>query len=102
EVNLLNIIKTILFWKINLKDDNIKAFNLLIKHFTLEFSYFLVINGELKCLKYAHDNGCAWDEETCAYAAENGHLECLKYAHENNCPWNVSTCNSAAYGGYLE
>ena len=22
------------------------------------------------------------------YAAWNGHLECLKYAHENGCPWN--------------
>ena len=24
-------------------------------------------------------------------AAENGHLECLKYAHENGCPWNEWT-----------
>ena len=25
--------------------------------------------------------------DTCS-AAENGHLECLKYAHENGCPWD--------------
>ena len=25
-------------------------------------------------------------------AAENGHLECLKYAHENGCPWDEMTC----------
>ena len=31
-------------------------------------------------LKYAHENGCPWDGETCSEAAENGHLECLKYA----------------------
>jgi hypothetical protein len=37
-------------------------------------------------LKYAHENGCPWDEKTCSLAAENGQLECLKYAHENGCP----------------
>ena len=26
-------------------------------------------NGNLKCLKYAHENGCPWDKYTCAYAA---------------------------------
>ena len=44
--------------------------------------------GHLECLKYAHENGCPWDEVTCSEAAENGHLECLKYAHENGCPWD--------------
>jgi len=44
--------------------------------------------GNLKLLKYAHENNCPWNEETCANAAENGHLEVLKYAHENGCPWN--------------
>ena len=43
-----------------------------------------------ECLKYVHENGCHWDEDTCKYAAENGHLECLKYAHENGCrKWNA-------------
>ena len=41
-----------------------------------------------ECLKYAHENGCPWNEETCHYAADNGHhtnKECLKCAHENGC-----------------
>ncbi|ATZ81203.1 ankyrin repeat domain-containing protein [Bodo saltans virus] len=59
-------------------------------------------NGHLECLKYAHENGCIWDEWTCACAARKGHLECLKYAHENGCPWDVMTCASAAQKGHLE
>ena len=34
----------------------------------------------------AHENECPWGEKTCTWAAENGQLECLKYAHENGCP----------------
>ena len=59
-------------------------------------------NGQLECLKYLHEHGCPWDEETCWYAAKNGHLECLKYAHEQGCPWNVWTCWYAAKYGHLE
>ena len=43
----------------------------------------------MECLKWLHENNmCPWDEEMCEYAAENGQLECLKYAHENGCPWD--------------
>jgi hypothetical protein len=59
-------------------------------------------NGDLECLKYACENGCPWNEETCMKAAENGHLECLKYAHENGCPWDKRTCLFAAYYGHLD
>jgi hypothetical protein len=38
-------------------------------------------------LKWARENGCPWDEETCSAAAEGGHLEVLKWARENGCPW---------------
>ena len=58
--------------------------------------------GHLECLKYLHENGCPWDEETCRGAAYAGHLECLKYAHENGCPWDEDTCEAAANGGHLE
>ena len=44
--------------------------------------------GHLECLKYLHENGCPWDEETCGRAAAFGHLECLKYLYENGCPWD--------------
>jgi hypothetical protein len=41
----------------------------------------------LECLKYAHENGCPWDEVTCTNAVINDSLACLRYAHENGCPW---------------
>ena len=85
--------------------------------------------GRLECLKYAHENGClwnegkhayidensylecficpyknycTWDKLTCHDAARNGHLECLKYAHENGCPWDKWICHDAARNGHLE
>jgi hypothetical protein len=47
-------------------------------------------------LKWARENDCPWDEETCAYAADGGHLEVLKWARENDCPWDEWTCAYAA------
>jgi len=44
--------------------------------------------GHLEVLKWARENGCPWDEDTCAGAAEGGHLEVLKWARENGCPWD--------------
>jgi hypothetical protein len=58
--------------------------------------------GGLKCLRYAHENGCPWDEKTCSEAAAGGHLECLRYAHENGCPWNKETCYCAVADGRLD
>ena len=46
-------------------------------------------DGYLDVLKYTHENGCPWDEETCVQAAKRGDLDMLKYAHENGCPWNA-------------
>lgn len=57
------------------------------------------MNGDLECLKYAHEHGCPWDEETCRLAATNGHLECLQYAHEHGCPLDETTCERAAEKG---
>jgi len=46
-------------------------------------------------LKWAHANGCPWDDWTCAKAAVGGHLEMLKWARENDCPWGAAfTCAS--------
>ena len=59
-------------------------------------------NGHLDCLKYAHENGCQWNEDICSEVSKNGHLDCLKYAHENGCPWDEDTCNFAAENGNLE
>ncbi len=45
---------------------------------------------------WARENGCPWDELTCANAASKGHLEILKWARENGCPWDELTCEYAA------
>jgi hypothetical protein len=58
--------------------------------------------GHLECLKYAHENGCEWNSDTCANAALNGQIECLKYAHENGCEWDDNTCTNAAENGQIE
>ena len=42
------------------------------------------MGGHLEVLKWARENGCQWDEWTCATAAEGGHLEVLKWAREND------------------
>ena len=60
------------------------------------------MDGHLEVLKWARENGCPWDEETCWKAAERGHLEVLQWARENGCPWNELTCAYAALGGHLE
>ena len=57
------------------------------------------MDGHLDCLKYAHENGCPWDENTARYAALGGNLDCLKYVYENGCPWDVNTTACAASDG---
>ncbi len=47
-------------------------------------------------LKYAHENGCSWNERTCTWAAMGGHLAVLKYAREHGCPWDRTECRDIA------
>lgn len=66
--------------------------------------YFLEIvslYGNLKFMKYLHENGFIWDKETCNRAAQCGHLNCLEYAHENGCPWDSETMDIASENGHL-
>jgi len=58
--------------------------------------------GHLETLKWARENGCPWNEDTCTGAAYSGQLEALQWARENGCPWNEETCWAAAKGGHLE
>ena len=58
--------------------------------------------GHLECLRYTHEQGCPWDEETCRWASMRGHLECLRYAHEHGCPWGEGTCTEASQNGHAE
>jgi hypothetical protein len=53
----------------------------------------------LEVLKWARENDCPWDEETCMGAAWKGHLEVLKWARANGCPWDAKTCETAAFNG---
>ena len=57
--------------------------------------------GHLECLKYAHENGCPWNEETC--------LCCRKWSPwvfeiraRERCPWDERTCSKAAKYGFNE
>src|SRR5258708_6790049 len=83
-------------------------YNQLNKYISLEESEFITIinrialGGHLEALKWAHSNGCYWNEYTCSYAARNGHLEVLKWARDHGCHWNEYTCRHAAMNGHLE
>jgi hypothetical protein len=52
-------------------------------------------------LKWARENECPWDKETCKSAAEKGNLEMLQWAYEHGCPWEEGTCSAAASCGNL-
>lgn len=46
------------------------------------------LNGDLAMLKWARENDCPWDENTCTVAAMMGHLDLVNWARENGCPWD--------------
>jgi hypothetical protein len=58
--------------------------------------------GHFEILKWARENGCPWGSSTCAYAVKGGHFEILKWARQNGCPWDSNTCSYAAHGGHFE
>ena len=55
--------------------------------------------GYLEQRKEARRLDFPWNEWTSANAAMNGHLKCLKYAHEHGCPWD-ETQEMAAENGH--
>ena len=56
----------------------------------------------MEVLKWLRKQGCPWDEETCAFAADGGHLELLKWARNKGCPWDMETCANAYDNGHSE
>lgn len=58
--------------------------------------------GKLELLKYAREEGCPWDEQTCLEAAKGGFVEVLKYAYESKCRTHPYACEFAAEGGHRE
>ena len=53
-------------------------------------------------LKYAWEQDCPWNAETCCYAAARGHFEMLRWAREHDCPWDKLTCFYAVANGHLD
>jgi len=47
--------------------------------------------GHLRCLRYAHENGCPWDFRVRFEAAVRGHRDCLMYAERHGCPSVTNT-----------
>jgi hypothetical protein len=60
------------------------------------------MGGHLEILKWARENGCPWDGQTCYFAAVFGRFELLRWARENGAPWDEITRRNAASKGYVE
>ena len=58
--------------------------------------------GSVHSLAWAKDNGCSWEEGTCALVAARGHLDVLRWAREHGCDRDGETCSYAAANGHLE
>ena len=59
----------------------------------LFYHFVLPAGGHLEVLKYAHENGCPWDERTSFNAVKGGHWWCSTVhmrmdVHENGCSWD--------------
>lgn len=52
----------------------------------------IALEGYLKVLKWARQNGSKWDHMTSANAALNGHFDMLKWLRKKGCCWNYLTC----------
>jgi hypothetical protein len=58
--------------------------------------------GTVERLAWAKANGCPWEENTCAFAAQGGHLNVLMWARKHHILWNEWTCKAASWGGHLD
>jgi len=61
------------------------------------------LTSTLSLLKYGHKNKFTWSSRTIdiILAKSNEPLECLKYCHDNGCPFAEDTCNNAAQNGQV-
>jgi len=55
---------------------------------TMQTSIDAAKGGNVKCLRYLHNNGCPWGYKTSSVCTNN---ECLIYLCENNCPMHNNT-----------
>jgi len=47
-------------------------------------------------LKWAREQDCPFDQNTCRNAAEGGHLAVLRWLRELDCPWEPDVCSMVA------
>jgi hypothetical protein len=57
---------------------------------------YSALSGSLKCLQYAHENGCAINQHVCIDAISAGSLECFKYAFANTSEYDFQTLSKIA------
>jgi hypothetical protein len=48
---------------------------------------FAARRGDIKMLRYLHENGWPWEGYTLRAAAKSGNRDCLAYVLDNACPW---------------
>jgi hypothetical protein len=66
--------------EVNFKSIQISSFHMTGDKTTCEQA---ALNGHSHVLKWAHKNGCDWDEDTFVNAAEGGHVHICKCIHNN-------------------
>ena len=59
--------------------------------------HIAAMNGHLSEMKWLHNKGCPWNEETCTGAAYGGHLKVLKWLRGKGCPWNEETWENGLF-----
>lgn len=57
---------------------------------------------DLVCLRFLHENGCPWNEETPRTCARLGQIKSLKFALERGCLYDNELLHAAAAGGSLK
>ena len=59
------------------------------------------VNGQLDCMKYAHEHGLPWHADISFKLAENGNLDILQYVIEHGCAYEERSTYFSARGGHL-
>jgi hypothetical protein len=65
------------------------------------FSYYAARSGNLEMLKWAHAEGCGWNNHVIGVVAAIGNIEMLKWCLDNGCPYKNSDIGQAAVRGHV-
>ena len=58
--------------------------------------------ANLGIMKWLHENGVPWTNDTFAQAAYHGDIDTMKWLYEKGCPWGMWTFNNAVEHGDLK